>query len=272
MCRVLFARAQDEGVNTLGSLIHLHYKASAEDPLLAELTGGDGRHCHGFGAALLVDQGRGWELHYYRYDAYDYTRDYEDSCRLNLEMLQEYSRRLAEVVTKARRVLLLLHSRRASRGMPRGVLNTHPFNAGIAREKSYGELYLAHNGSVLADAVAEELGLDPKSYTDSHLITLWIARRIREGAGLLEAVEEGARFVKRAYVIGSLLVGLGGEPLLAYAGVLARGLDDARKRYYTPYLAYGEGLRALVSPTIKMYAEEAGLEVEYEDAGGVGLL
>ena len=272
MCRLLAAAARGpRGVEVLRELVRLHYEASARDPLLAALTGGDGRHCHGYGYALLVDYGLGWEAHYARFDAAEALGAGEESCIANLSRAASEARVLGSRLEGARRALLVLHSRRASRGTPRGTAHAHPYPVTVASEAGPATLYLAHNGSVHKEPLAGQLGVDPEPYTDSNLLALWIAGRLREGATLEEALREGARWVKRAYVVAALLHSSKG-PVLAYASTLPRGLDERRRRYYKPALLEGEGLRAMASPTIARLAQEHGLPVDAEEPQEVGRL
>lgn len=269
MCRVLIARASTQtGVRLLEKLVDLHLKASENDHLLASLTGGDGRHCHGYGYFLLVDYGYGWILHYTRFDSAGYIKDSERACKVNLARMKSESKRLRGMLEGAKRAILLLHSRRASRGMPRGTLNAHPFMANIVGPRRYGELFLIHNGSVHSEPIAAELGLNPDSYTDSRLLTLWIARNMEKGLTLRDSLQKATRFTKRAFVVGVIYVSKAGIDVLA-ASHLPEDLDEKRIAYYEPYLVDADGLRAVASPTIIDIAEEEGIPVESKRFTGI---
>lgn len=269
MCRILIARASSQtGVELLEKLVDLHLKASEYDHLLASLTGGDGRHCHGYGYLLLVDYGHGWTLHYTRFDSADYIKDYERACKINLARMESESKRLRRILEGAKRVILLLHSRRASIGMPRGTLNAHPFTANIARPGEYGELFLIHNGSVHSEPLAGDLGLDPDNYTDSHLLTLWIATYMRKGLTLRESLQEATRFTKGAFIVGAVYIGSTSVDVLAVSHLPA-GLDEKWIAYYKPYLVDADGVRAVVSPTMIDIAEEEGIPIQSQQFDGI---
>ncbi len=262
MCRILIARASSQpGIELLKKLVDLHLRASENDHLLASLTGGDGRHCHGYGYLLLVDYGDGWTIYYTRFDSADYIKDHERACRANLARMKYESKRIRSVLEGAKKAIILLHSRRASRGMPRGTLNAHPFMANIARSTGYGELFLIHNGSVHSKPLADDLGLDPDSYTDSHLLTLWIATNMERGLTLRESLQKATRFTKRAFIVGAAYIGSTGVDVLA-ASHLPADLDEKRIAYYKPYRVDANGIRAVVSPTIIDMAVEEGIAVE----------
>ena len=192
LCRVVFARASREGLGILSRLIDAHLEASKDDPLLAAITGGDGRHCHGYGYILLAKRSGGWAAYYHRFDAADLLGPGEEACKANLEHAEAEAERLKSLLQGAEEVLLLLHSRRASRRSPRGTLEAHPYQAKIPLAGGVAELYLAHNGGIRHEEMAKSLGLDPSEYTDSHVLALWIAERIREGLDPVEALAEGA--------------------------------------------------------------------------------
>jgi predicted glutamine amidotransferase len=273
MCRVLLAKASGvSGMNLLNELIRYHYLSSSNDPLLAELTGGDGRHCHGFGSVLLVDYGHGWRVYYTRYDAADHYGVGEESCKINLEELGQHAEWLKTITRNARRAILLLHSRRASKGMPRGIVNTHPFHVQVPSGTGARELFLMHNGSMYHSEMAKDLKINPSKYTDSYVLAMWIAERIRQGMSLVDALQEGSRFIKGGYIVGSLLLGPKGFTRIAYSGLWRKDSDEKRIRYYTPYLVVDEGVRALVSSTIKLHAEAENINLDFKPISEIGYL
>jgi predicted glutamine amidotransferase len=258
LCRILLGYAEAGSLRLLARLVELHVKASEWDPLLARLNEeGDGRHCHGYGYAALIDRGWGWSLHYEKFDAADRLGEGEESCRANLNALREATSRLREALEDSRRALLLLHSRRASRGMPRGTLHAHPYAEPLHGPRGPGVLYVAHNGSVHHREIVSHLGLpvDPGRYTDTHILALLLARRVSGGSSLVEALEEGATYVKTAYVVGALLVEADGIEA-AYSAVLPESLDEEKIEYYKPYILEAPGLKAVASPTTALLAME----------------
>lgn len=251
MCRVVFARASRQGLKTLQQLVDAHVEASKNDPLLAAITERDGRHCHGYGYILLAKRRGGWSMHYHRYDAADTLGPGEESCNANLEHAAKEAQRLKRLLEGAEEALLLLHSRRASRGSPRGTLEAHPYYAKIASPIGSAELYLAHNGGVYHEDMARQLGLDPQAYTDSHVLTLWIAKGIGEGLDPVEALAEGARYVRSAYIVGTIYWLRSSNPTLIISAIVPKGADEKRRTYYQPFLLRAPGIKALISPTVK---------------------
>lgn len=271
MCRILVAVARQEGIRFLQSLIRLHALATKSDPYLAKLTRGDGRHCHGYGYLLLADYGSGWAIHYHKHDAADLLGEGEESCKANLSHVEEESRRLTELLDGAEAAVLLLHSRKASRNTPRGTLHAHPYNAGIPGISGYGEVYLAHNGSVHPEPLARKLGVDPSRYTDSHLLTLWLAQQLSRGVGLRDALAGATEFTRTALVAGAIYVA-GKNVEAAIISHLSPDLTSERMEYYTPYLVEAVGLKALASPTIIDLAVRQGLEFEASRFQGTKIL
>ncbi len=251
MCRVVFARASREGLGILSRLVDAHLEASKDDPLLAAITGGDGRHCHGYGYVLLAKRGGGWTYYYHRFDAADYLGPGEEACKANLEHAEVEAERLKNLLRGAEEALLLLHSRRASRRSPRGTLEAHPYQAKILGSDGVAELYLAHNGGVHHEDMAKSLGLYHTVYTDSHVLALWIAERIREGLDPIEALAEGARYTKSAYIVGVIYWPRTAAPTLLVSAIVPKEADEKRKAYYQPYQLRAPGIKALISPTVK---------------------
>jgi len=198
-------------------------------------------------------RGGAWRVVYERFDGVDEGVGEEEVCRANLEASLGAAERLRGLLASAGEAFLVFHVRRAGRREPRGSLNAHPYRVSAMLRGGVVELFVAHNGGLRKDELASLLGVDASSYTDSHLLAAWLARRMEEGADLVEALGEGYRFVKSGYDVAVL--GLrdrlrGVEPWLLFAAGMARGLDEARVRYYAPYGFESDGAAGYVSSTV----------------------
>lgn len=261
MCRLVAGYAWSrEGAGLLARLAYEVALAAQSDPLLAAVTGGEDRHCHGYGFVLAYrgPGGGAWRVVYERFDAVEEGVGEEEACRANLEASLGAAERLRGLLASASEAFLVFHVRRAGRREPRGSLNTHPYRVSALHRGGAVELYVAHNGGVRKEELASLLGLEAASYTDSHLLALWLAGRMEEGLDPGEALAAGYRFVKSGYDVAVL--GLrdrlrGVEPWLVFAGGMAGGLDEARVRYYAPYGFESAGAAGYVSSTV---AERCG--------------
>ena len=269
MCRLMAASATSlDGVNQLSGLLPAFYNAASNDHRLAALTGGEARHCHGYGYILLVDYGQGWEIHYHRVDTAQKYGPGEQSCKANLQRLRSEIPVLQSRLKHARQAILLIHSRRASRGAPRGPQNAHPFNAKAILENTIIEIYLAHNGSIYHQQIARELGIQPSRITDSHALTLWIAKQIQNGSQPLEALRKGSIYTKRAYIVPLLTI-QEDKPILYYSTYMPENLDQTRKQYYKTYIIESNNLKAIASGTIIDYIKHNKYEIKEPDTFGV---
>ncbi|AEA12446.1 glutamine amidotransferase class-II [Thermoproteus uzoniensis 768-20] len=138
----------------------------------------------------------------------------------------------------------LAHARAASKGEPLGLLYAHPFQA----ETPDGRvIYVAHNGSVDKTALAAALGLDPKLFSDSWLLALFLAARWADPEA---ALAEALKYVKTA--LNLAVLELPGPKAYAYSYYrLPEGPDrDVYERYYRLYRVRGNGWEAVVSSTL----------------------
>lgn len=267
MCRLVAGYASSpRGVHVLGELAVLVAEAARGDPYLAAVTGGEDRHCHGYGFVLAYrGEGGAWRLVHERFDALDEGVGEEEACRANLEASLGAAERLRGLLSSAREAFLVFHVRRAGRREPRGSLNTHPYVAVSAAPGGQLLLYLAHNGGVRKEALAEGLGVEPGGYTDSNLLLLWLAGAVARGAEPWEALAEGFGLAKSGYDVALLVLrdrARGVEPALYVAAGYAAGLDEARRRYYEPVGFRGEGAAGYISSTVRDLARERGVGVE----------
>ncbi len=271
MCRLVAGVAWSPGGSELlGRLAWLVAEAAAGDPYLRAVTGGEDRHCHGYGF-LLVYRGVGggaWRIVYERYDALEEGLDGEEACRANLEAARGAAERLRGLLASAGEAVLVFHVRRAGRREPRGTLNVHPYVEAAYTAGGVVELYLAHNGGVRKDALARALGL-PEGvegvYTDSRLLLGFVARRVSSGVEAWRALAEGYAYVKSGYDVALAVLrdtGRGPEPGLLLAAGMAPGLDEARRRYYEPVGFHAGGAAGYISSTVRDLAAREGLPLE----------
>ncbi len=272
MCRMLGLVAWGDGVRVIPRLVEAFYEASVDDHYLEDLVG-DSRHCHGYGFVVLARRGGGWLIAYERFDAADLLGAGEESCRANLEALKRACERVEKLVDGAEHVVLVMHSRRASPGEPRGTMHAHPLSYTMALRGGWRTLYLAHNGGVDKVPLAQLVGLDPEAYSDTGVLLVWLARQTGYGLELAEALSMAKGYVKPRSALNLVVleVGQGASSLEArmylagYLGREARG-DRLRCRYYEPLLLAGDGLVGYASSTLRdKLGGELGLRFESLD-------
>ena len=273
MCRLVAGVAWSrEGTAALAGLVRLLARAASDDPYLAAVAGGESRHCHGFGFLLVLGVGGSWRVVYERFDALAPGVGEEEACRVNLDVLRGAVEHVAGLVAASERAYVVVHARRAGRSEPRGSMNAHPFVVSLEQPGGSLELYLAHNGGLYKDALAERLGLEAGAYTDSHLLAVYLVRRLQMGLGLGDAVAEATEFTKSGLDLAVALLerrarGLG--PSLYLVGYMRPGLDENRQRYYEPVGFRGEGVAGYVSSTLRDLAAERGVPLSFERLWGV---
>ncbi len=261
MCRLLAGVSWSRrGSTLLGELALLVAEAARGDPYLRAVTGGEDRHCHGYGYVLLTRGSTGaWRISYERYDALSENVDEEEACRRNLEAAKGAAEKLHGLLRAAEEAVLVFHVRRAGRREPRGSLNAHPYSVTAAAPRGAAVLYLAHNGGLRKDELASALGVAAEAYTDSNLLALWIAKRVEEGVEPPVALAQGYRYAKSGYDVALLVVEdrlRYASPRLLYAAGMAPGLDEARRRYYAPVAFEAQGAVGFTSSTILDLARE----------------
>ena len=263
MCRMIGAIwTTSSGAEFVARLVRLVYEAASSDPLLASIAG-DSRHCHGYGYMVIYSSGHGFRAVVEKYDAADELGIGEESCKANLEALEEASHRLAEIVESSLKGIVLFHARRAGRREPRGTMHTHPFIHGLGARHGYRTIALIHNGSVDKEQLAMMMGVDPEAYTDSHVLTLWLSRQLGYGRVIEEVLKEAQRFTRTALdIVVADVVSAQKPKMLLYAySHLAKGLDTNRLVYYKPVFFKTSDSQGYVSSTIKMLAEKQGLSL-----------
>ena len=271
MCRMLAIHARGEGLETARQLVLLLAEAASFDPYLEKIAG-DPRHCHGYGYTLATPASRGWRIVHERFDAHP-PLGLEEACKANLEELRKAAGKIAEMLKGVDEAMLVFHARRAGRSEPRGHTAAHPFREETILETPGGttlaEVYLAHNGGVHKEPLAENLGLAGKTslYTDSHLILKTIASRLNHarleevGDKLRDAIGEVKPHTKSALDLLILIAPPGYKPQLYAYGHIADRTPE-RQIYYQPIIVEGPGYKAYVSSTIKDLMEEHGIKPE----------
>lgn len=146
------------------------------------------------------------------------------------------------------REAVLAHARAASPGEPVGPAHSHPYMAHLDDGRI---IFVAHNGSVDKKALAAELGIDPTGYTDSFVLTLFLAKNWGNPD---KAVENAMRYVKTALNLAVLEF----PSLRAYAYTYYRG----PREYYAMYLIKKGGAVAVVSSTLLRHIEYSGEELK----------
>jgi glutamine amidotransferase len=257
-----------EGARVASRLVALLYRAAERDPLLERIAGTP-HHCDGYGYMLAARRpGGGWLVEWSRYDAADTLGVTDEACRENLEALKAATSMLSERIEGLEEGFLLLHARKASRGEPRGSLYAHPYLHTVAGRSGQTMLALVHNGGVDKASLASWMGVDESAYTDSQLLTVWIARQVASGATVEEALRAAESYIKpgSALDVAILLVnpGQGLIELHIYSKIHSEA-DEARREYYKPIFFRGEGVQGYMSSTVKMYADTEGLNLEYEE-------
>ncbi len=255
MCRLLAATAwEPRGVKIVVSLLPAFHSAASHDPLLQQITRRGPRHCHGYGYILLVDYGAGWETHYHRFDAATRYGPTETACTVNLDRLKRELGVLRSRLSTAEKAILILHARKASPGTPRGTTSAHPYHTTTTTSTGETlELYLAHNGRINHEPLAQQAGIDPQKATDSQTLTLWLAREIARGQPIQHALKRASAHTQTALVTAILLIKRD-TPEIIYTSIYSVSLTRKQREYYKPKIINAPGARILVSPTILHYA------------------
>ncbi len=272
MCRMIAVLwTSPRGASLTARLVELLAEAASNDPLLERIAG-DPRHCHGYGYFTVLDPGGQTILRWERSDAADYLGVGEESCRMNLEALRSAASNLASLIERTRKGILILHARRASRGEPRGTLHAHPYIHGVAARAGYKIYALAHNGGVDKQRLSMLVGVDPTSYTDTHVFMTWLVRRLSYGVKLEEALEEAKQYVRTALdiVLAEAAPKPNGlEVRLHLYGYIVKDLDEERREYYRPLFFDAGDAKGYISSTVKMLADQKGIGLsKIEDIEG----
>lgn len=256
MCRMLMAsgRPVDIGGARLRVLLDMFKRASEEDPHLRAITGGeDLSHGDGWGyyMAWRGPHSGGEILYRSPLPVFD-----DEDGFLGLEM----SLRMA---LESRWMVLIVHSRKASKGLPVTPLDVHPFHTLTPRG---GSLVLAHNGSVELEALEASV----VGRSDSLSLALELARleSAEEVIGRLED-EEWRNRVARGGLNVAFALTEPGDGGFVVAGFLhdyrlpKEGDVGAFERYYAVSGVWGERFFIAMSSTIaELYGGGDALPLE----------
>jgi predicted glutamine amidotransferase len=269
MCRLLLAAARStkRAQKLILELLKAFLESTKYDPYLETLTdGASSCHCDGYGYVLALKKGGSWRIIYERFDAYP-SRDASDA---NLKEFSQAVRSVESILktTTWSSVVLLLHSRKASRGEPRGTIMAHPYyGETITRPSGLVGLYLAHNGSVYKDRIAPIAGVTPDSCTDSCVLHRALLRRLAEGETVRNSIDEFVSHIKSALNLGIILHRSEGRPTLSAIAAIAWSRrifeEKDRRRYYRFYILQDKSVQAVFSSTLTLYLDNlhsVGLE------------
>jgi predicted glutamine amidotransferase len=275
MCRMVGLAFRAGGIPVVRKVLTAFVDASRDDIYLREIAG-DGRHCHGYGYVAVLKRHGAWVVLHERFDAMP-AMSGEEACEANLEALSHTVKRFLDGVDGFTEGVVVFHSRR-TRGEPRGFAAAHPFREELLINTVGGpeiaELYLCHNGGVLKESIAQELGLPNTSlYTDSHIFLKLLTHRA-EGVFyndfpkvLEETIIEAVRknYVKSALDILVLLNSPTMGPMLL-AGAYVAEKDQTKKwKYYEPVLFETQTVKGYVSSTIRDNLRGTGGDFQFID-------
>ncbi len=210
-------------------------------------------HCDGLGYVMYSPI----TFKFMKYDAIDHPKPTYSVCEDNLKVLDLVVsklgmelRRVAGVGTYA---FLLLHTRRASKGEPRGTLHAHPYIVSSLSNEGPITYFFMHNGGINKDSMIKSLNLnlEPSSLTDSNLIAHTLLNNW-DGEDLNEFIKQFinvTKFVKSALITATLVIKPSKTKLIA-TSYLRKDLSSYRRRYYRTYLVIGEEYIAIASSTI----------------------
>ncbi len=261
MCRIAAVRFWGDFHGQLSMVLNALYEASCSDPYLARITGGDGRHCHGFGYVAALLSNGSWEVIHGRFDAYPSVGDEDKACEINLSRFKQALGKLLRLSENVDEGVFVIHSRR-TRNEPRGVTAAHPFKEEITVKLGDGfsvvDFYLSHNGGVDKSGIVYAIGVkDSSIYTDSHLYHKLLASRL-DGVDfndipskLAEVIAGSLSYVKSALDLCMLFTPSHGSPMLSAVGYIRNKDDGNRFRYYEPFIFKEGNISGYVSSTVK---------------------
>ncbi len=270
LCRIIAAHAYNlRGLQILQQLIVALVNAAKYDPLMPSKKK---QHCDGYGYVLLYRKrtGSGGRLKHERFDAFTIGEENIDPCIVNLEELERSTNRIIDILVNSSEAYIVLHARKASPKTPRGTLYAHPYHASFINTiGEQVELFLAHNGYVNIESLAGILGYSTISeVTDSYLATMYITEGLKRGKDIQKLLEEISSFTVTAFATGVLVLRDNHLPELYYSNRVVKNPE-----YYSLKRIRGDGINAVVSPTILYYLEPiTSAELDIVTAPHVGRL
>ncbi len=270
LCRIIATHAYNlRGLQILQQLIVALVKAAKYDPLMPSKKK---QHCDGYGYVLLYRKrtGSGWRLKYERFDAFTIGEEKINPCIVNLEELERSTNRIINLLMNSNEAYIIIHTRKASPKTPRGTLYAHPYHASFINSiGEHVELFLAHNGYVNIESIAGILGYSTMpQVTDSYLATIYIAEGLKRGEDIQKLLEEISSFTVTAFATGVLVLRDNHLPELYYSNRVVKNPE-----YYSLKRIRGDGINAVVSPSILYYLESINnAELDIVTAPHVGRL
>ncbi len=246
MCRMVSFWVKGES-SQMTELVDTLIDSSRMDPYLEELYRGVS-HSDGWGYALYIHRDQGSFIHSKTLNPIFNTIEYTRLSGLTrLIVSSDYS-------------FGFMHSRYASKGMPKGLLSVHPF---ITTGADGSLIIVAHNGALYGDKLNNDLGGVPgykTVYPDSYLIAVYLARHTGDMVGALRKLEEYTKTALNTAVL--VLNESDGTPrsdLYTYTYIAENLRDDTKYlNYYRMNYVAKEDLQAVVSSTIADKLESLG--------------
>jgi glutamine amidotransferase len=265
LCRLIALIAEGgKGLAYATQLIDLLIESAAHDPLL-EATGRGSTHCDGFGYYVVARVGGSMVRMHERFDSADTIKDPVKACQANLELARRRFSMLASLVRDAEEVAVVAHARLAG-DRPRGTWFAQPIVHYIQGRYGRTTIALAHNGRFDSSRLSMLLGVDPQSYSDTEMFTVWLARQLSFGQKVDMVLKDGFGFAITGYNLAVAIDTRSSLSMYCVSATAREVKEPERIRYYRHYVVKGEGIVGFVSSTVRDYAIEKGLPVEFEDA------
>ncbi len=248
MCRLLAAHLSN-GPGPLPEIIDAFMRACAHDELHPRRKS----HRDGWGWLVITPTRM---IHYRTVEPID-----EDS---------EGFASLTKTISGIREGFVIAHCRRASEGMKKWLLASHPApHASVAGK--YIEVWVAFNGTI----PPERLGWSGEAgyVTDTHLIASALAKHVAE-KGPREGLVEGLRAVASAAgtahgaVVAAVAVG-GGVAHVAFLNHYPLG-KPRLERYYRARIIRLRGAVVAASPTVALYHGGRWVELDEDEIVDLG--
>ena len=219
------------------AIINSFVSVSKFDPHLHKISGGKyASHNDGWGYVVIGEWSKGgaFILHY-------------RSLKPSFEDLDGLYK-LENTVERMSWIVGILHARKASKGLNKGLVDVHPFHS---LTPSGIDIWVAHNGSIDIRKMGEKFPEISGSRSDTLLLTLYLASKAASGIekALNRLIYDG--YVKTALSLGILIASPENPPILyAFNYNIYEGINNSFANYYRLYEIKDKGLRAIVSSTI----------------------
>lgn len=254
MCRMLSFVSMRKGILDVLELIEALVKASERDPYL-EAIASTSSHSDGWGCAIVYSKDGYENVLYYK----TLRPIFEDTIGV---------KRVVNAIRESEYAMGIIHSRKASRGEPISVIDTHPFHE-VSVEGS--EFYLVHNGTIRKELLAKRESL-PLNRSDTLVLTMYLSRYpVSEHFKVLREIA-CKELVKSALNLGVLVLNVkGGRYVLTSSYHVFEKEDPDREAYYKQYLVGGGEYYGVVSSTVIDYYLSS-VSHEKIEQGSIGVL